>query len=99
MKYRKRPVVIDAVRNTGEWKPIIDWLDTLTDGPLTVPFGAKPAVTRNSDGTLTIDTPEGRMLANVGDWLIFGVAGELYPCKPDIFDATYEPAPLPPEEE
>ncbi|WP_422929019.1 hypothetical protein [Singulisphaera sp. PoT] len=43
-------------------------------------------------GQLCIPTPEGVMLANPGDWIITGVKGEVYPCKPDIFEATYEPA-------
>lgn len=43
------------------------------------------------DGTLTIRTLEGDMTANKGDWIIKGVQGEFYPCKPDIFAATYEP--------
>lgn len=37
-----------------------------------------------------IETPEGRMKANPGDWIIKGIKGEFYPCKPDIFEATYE---------
>lgn len=40
---------------------------------------------------LIIATLEGEMLANIGDWIIKGVKGEIYPCKPDIFEATYEP--------
>ena len=40
---------------------------------------------------LSIDTLEGRMRADPGDWIIQGVKGEFYPCKPDIFEATYEP--------
>lgn len=40
---------------------------------------------------MIIDTLEGAMVANVGDWIIKGVNGELYPCKPDIFEKTYEP--------
>lgn len=43
-------------------------------------------------GTLEIRTLEGTMTASEGDWIIRGVKGELYPCKPDIFEATYEPA-------
>lgn len=42
---------------------------------------------------MLIDTLEGSMTARSGDWVIRGVKGELYPCKPDIFEATYEPAP------
>ena len=42
--------------------------------------------------SLLIKTPEGTMRADPGDWIIRGVKGEIYPCKPDIFEATYEPA-------
>lgn len=52
--------------------------------PETEPTGGEPA-------TLDIDTLEGTMHARAGDWIIRGVQGEHYPCKPDIFDATYEP--------
>jgi hypothetical protein len=44
-------------------------------------------------GYCFIHTPEGRMHASAGDWIIKGVQGEFYPCKPGIFDATYEPLP------
>ncbi len=90
MRYRKKPVVIDAVRNDGTWAPIMAWLDELSGGRMTVPFGARPAITRNEDGTLNIETLEGVMRADVGDYVIAGVKGELYPCKPDVFEATYE---------
>lgn len=94
MKFRKKPVVIEAVQNGGEWAPIMEWLDSLTpEGHLAIPFGSRPAITRNQDGTLNIETLEGTMRADVGDWIICGVQGELYPCKPDIFEATYEKVP------
>lgn len=95
MKFRKKPVVIEAWRNyTGD--PEIDgapglaislppWMEqAYLDGspPYTTPTGA-----------LIIRTLEGEMRADVGDWIIRGVKGELYPCKPDIFAATYEPVP------
>lgn len=81
MKYRKKPVVIEAVRY------MID--DTLPDW-----FMAR--VTRNiiithEDGTCDISTLEGTMRADKGDYIIKGVNGEVYPCKPDIFEKTYEP--------
>jgi hypothetical protein len=96
MKYRKKPVVIEAVRWTGgnvvevmdfvavddRWKAGID--DGYVGGP---GIGHTPAL-----GTLDIPTLEGTMSAQAGDWIIRGVKGELYPCKPDIFDATYEVA-------
>jgi hypothetical protein len=47
-------------------------------------------VAYNADGTLSIRTLEGVMRANVGDYVIRGIKGEIYPCKPDIFHATYE---------
>lgn len=80
-KYRKKPVVIDAVQWTGKMECL---------SPLS-PFEA----TLGEDLTSTdlfIDTLEGEMRAHVGDWVIKGVAGEIYPCKPAIFAATYEPA-------
>lgn len=89
-RYRKKPVEIDAVLNDGTWSPIIDWLDDLAGGVVGIPFGSRPAVTRNDDGTLNIETLEGTMRADVGDYVICGVQGELYPCKPGIFEATYE---------
>jgi hypothetical protein len=59
MRFRKKPVVIDAVK---------------------------------CEEVTFIETLEGTMRAEVGDWIITGVKGERYPCKPDIFAATYEPA-------
>ena len=90
MKYRKKPVVIEALLNEGEWKPVFDWLKELAGGDFAVPFGHRPSITRNEDGTLNIETLEGTMRAEVGDYLICGVQGEFYPCKPDIFEQTYE---------
>lgn len=91
-RFRKKSVEIEAVRNDGTWSPIIQWLDELAGGELRIPEGSRPAITRNPDGTINIETLEGVMRADVGDWIICGVRGELYPCKPDIFEATYEPA-------
>lgn len=94
MKFRKKPIVIDATCNQGTWPPILSWLEELAGdkfgGFAFQPMKAPP-ITRNSDGSLNIATLEGVMRADVGDWIIRGVKGELYPCKPDIFAATYEP--------
>lgn len=81
-KFRKRPVVIDAIQ----------WTGTNVDEIWTA-FGAGMIYgpTEANPDTLIISTLEGEMSASVGDWIIRGVAGELYPCKPDIFTATYEP--------
>lgn len=58
----------------------------------TLKFQKKPIVVEayQTDVEITIDTLEGRMIAAPGDWIITGVHGEKYPCKPDIFEKTYE---------
>jgi hypothetical protein len=89
-KFRKKPVIIDAIENDGTWKPIIDWLDELAEGEVRIPFGNVPSITRHQDGTINITTLEGTMIANIGDYIICGVQGEFYPCKPEIFAETYE---------
>ncbi len=80
--YRKKPVIIEARRLTREnFRAVGDWAGVRECWELTAP---KPA--------LHIETLEGVMKAFLGDYVIKGVAGEFYPCKPDIFEATYEPA-------
>lgn len=83
-RYRKKPVVIEAVRLDD---PDLSVLESSADwcgggvawGPTAEPVG------------IIITTLEGVMRADLGDWIIRGVKGEFYPCKPDIFAATYEP--------
>lgn len=77
MRYRKKPVEIEAVRWTGEN------LEEIKEF-------AKGALVRRGSVGIAIDTLEGRMRADKGDYIIKGIAGEFYPCKPDIFKATYE---------
>jgi hypothetical protein len=79
-RFRKKPVVIDAVQWTGD----------ILDAEKVTEFANGDPVGFQGD-SLTIYTLEGAMTASPGDWLIRGVKGELYPCKPDIFEATYEP--------
>ena len=90
MKFRKKPVVIDAwafTKPPDYERP--QWVrDAFNSGAMWYQGGGEPYI--------TIRTLEGEMRANVGDWIIRGVKGELYPCKPDIFAATYEPT-SPPE--
>jgi len=78
MKYRKKPVVIDATQYRGVYTDEIKGFfgDTLHE----------------FDGSVGIRIPtlEGVMIADQFDWIIKGVKGEFYPCKPDIFEATYE---------
>ncbi len=79
-KYRKKPVVIDAVR----------WDGVLT--PELIDLTADIEFSYDTNDRMFIPTLEGEMRADKGDWIIKGVKGEIYPCKPDIFAATYEPA-------
>lgn len=85
-KYRKKPVEVDALQFEGtvlSANEILAWIGIR---------GADASRVHNnrpSDG-LVVHTLEGDMLACPGDWVIRGVQGEFYPCKPDIFDATYE---------
>lgn len=82
-KFRKKPVVVEAMQFTGENIPE---LDAFTGG---YELDGEPCVFGPVMGV--IPTLEGQMSASVGDWIIRGVKGEFYPCKPDIFAATYEP--------
>lgn len=78
MKFRKKPVVIEAVQYRDEMRV----KDRLPDGVYIVP-------THEGDQPV-IHTLEGDMIVRDGDWVITGVKGDKYPCKPDIFAATYE---------
>lgn len=84
MKFRKKPVVIEA------WQ--IDGSDPV--GTALIRDRCDGRMFRIANGEFAIDIPtlEGVMRASHGDWIIKGVKGEFYPCKPDIFAATYEPA-------
>lgn len=78
MKFRKKPVVIEALQWNGENSiEVSAFCPTIIDLYDTKQF-------------LLIPTKEGDMKASVNDWIIKGVQGEFYPCKPDIFEATYE---------
>ena len=75
MKFRKKPVVIEAVQFTGNF----DEIEQFVGGDANF-----------TNGKLVIATLEGALHASRNDWIIKGVKGEFYPCKPDIFEATYE---------
>jgi len=85
MKFRKKPVVIEAIKIditvTGR-SELKQWL--LEN------VGDRAAILRQ-DGSVLIRTLEGDMKGNHGDWIIKGVQGEIYPCKDEIFTMTYEP--------
>ena len=100
-KYRKKPVVIEAMQLTGgtaQWHEVYQWIEHNTLGsfePLDVIEGRKPYPASGvsidpRDGRFIISTLEGLHWADPEDWIIRGVQGEFYPCKSDIFEATYE---------
>jgi hypothetical protein len=96
MRYRKRPVVIEAVQLTWKtWGDVCEFVGDVisTDNPARSVDGFSDACGEIGPYIeLTIPTLEGDHVARHGDWIIRGVKGELYPCKPDIFAATYEAA-------
>lgn len=88
--YRKRPIVIEAVQWNNDRRDVFDFL-TGTTNQLLTNSGDNFYIDHNRiDGGLIIKTLEGEHMANLGDWIIKGVKGEFYPCKPDVFAATYE---------
>lgn len=87
MKYRKKPVVIEAVQFDGN----VRCLDIF---PFSEVGQFKCSALHGEDNYLEIPTLEGVMRAKKGDWIIKGINGEYYPCKPDIFEKTYEVAPI-----
>ena len=80
-KYRKKPIVIEAVQYVNTKEGVAEVLR----------FMHKPNVGL-FPSYITVETLEGRMRADPLDWIIRGIKGEYYPCKPDIFEATYERA-------
>ena len=85
-KYRKKPVVIDAVQLTMANHQAVS--TQIAAAGYNVRHASKPPM-RAVTG-IVIETLEGDMTADYGDWIIKGVQGEFYPCKPEIFEKTYE---------
>ena len=86
MKFRKKPIVIDAIQFTNESKDQCFHFVTCNKY---ASFDCDVDIKKDQP-TLIIQTLEGEMKTQIGDWIIKGVKGEFYPCKPDIFEATYE---------
>jgi hypothetical protein len=84
-KFRKKPVVIDAFQYTGESSTnnFPSWLKEAA-------IDMKVYFNTHHGMSLTIKTLEGDHRADINDWIIKGIKNELYPCNPDIFEATYE---------
>jgi hypothetical protein len=101
MKYRKKPVEIEAMQvpvnaTPPEAMAVYQWVESHIGSVPPPGYEAtqedRTGVTIDpADGLMTIRTLDGDMKVSLGDWVIRGVQGEFYPCKPDIFEATYEP--------
>lgn len=94
MKYRKKPVVIEAIRlTTDNFDIVCDFMGGTLVPKHNPDFGIDENGNTNDPYLgMYIETLEGKMLANYGDYIIKGVNGEFYPCKPDIFEKTYDKA-------
>lgn len=85
MKYRKKPIIIEAMKLTRNIADVVfDWI-----GEENISYSNNGEF-REDGCFVDIKTLEGTMTAREGDWIIKGIKGEFYPCKPDIFEATYE---------
>lgn len=96
-RFRKKPVEIEAMQLVGDHRDadVYLWVERHTQGSFDPHADTIPASGCSIDpatGFFLIATLEGVMQAKPGDWIIKGVQGEFYPCKPDIFEATYEVA-------
>lgn len=80
-RFRKKPVEIEAIQWLDNTADVLDFCEGKADLIELVEAGVG----------IGIDTPEGLMTARLQDWIIKGVQGEFYPCKPEIFDQTYDP--------
>ena len=85
MKYKKKPVVIEAIKWNGEQS-----FDELYEFANANPNNRVVGMLNGRSDVAEIVTLEGVMQANPGDYIIKGIKGELYPCKPDIFEMTYD---------
>ena len=93
-RFKKKPIVIEAFQMTPEsrvsnrhWP---EWLNRAWNFDRGEPGSVFPTEEGIGNGTVSIGTLEGEMRVDMGDWIIKGVQGELYPCKPEIFAATYD---------
>lgn len=90
-KYRKKPVVVNAIQWTGEnRREMFDFLTNYEKTDKSIESITKDFFISRYSQELVIKTFENAHVANVGDYIIRGAHGEFYPCKPDIFRETYE---------
>lgn len=94
MKYRKKPILIDALLFDGKNAiEVLSFMEISHDVDYRNPFDRDSYcdyITKLNETGIEITTLEGIMKAQIGDYIIKGVQGEFYPCKPDIFEQTYE---------
>ena len=92
MKYRKKPVDVEAIQyfNADDGKITLDECIRFGEGKVTTESEVLSIDSSVEGVYLTIETLEGNMKINNGDWIIKGITGEFYPCKPDIFEKTYD---------
>ena len=92
MKYRKKPVEVEAIRvvNDRGIVRVDEWTEWWSEAVNRKIIGNHLTDVYGTIDGFTIETLEGEHLARIGDYIIRGVKGELYPCKPDIFEQTYE---------
>lgn len=94
-RFRKKPVVVEAMRNSG-LKPCVEAIRAwMTAHGCEHKWAVDGEDEKSALWSIEIPTLEGTMLAAAGDWVIRGVAGEFYPCKPEIFAKSYETADEP----
>jgi len=87
-KYRKKPVVIEAFRFYVD--PMPDWFMDKVSSNDVILNNCNYDTPQDDPPYCEIETLEGVMIGNEGDYILKGVQGEIYPCKPDIFEATYD---------
>jgi hypothetical protein len=94
LRFRKKPVIIEAFQMTKQRRMDHNnwphWLCCAWNLDRDEVGALYPTEAGTDDGTLSINTLEGQHLVAWNDWIIQGIQGELYPCKPDIFEKTYE---------
>lgn len=86
MLFRTKPVEIEAHLWDGDWSELSAWAQRASDGNGT----SLHYFEHDGLKTLKVRTLEGDMIASRGDWIICGLRGEFYPCKPDVFEKKYE---------
>lgn len=91
MKYRKKPIVVDAISwNGNNLQEVMDFVNSEFKYVENVSYCTQKFNYDYEENVLIINTLEGSMVVHIGDYIIKGIAGEYYPCKKKIFEETYE---------